>query len=89
MRFDSDDLPVLPKGEFYELWFLAPGDDAGDPRRISAGTFHPDEQFRSHVTLFAAVDPTVHGQVAVTAEPGDGDPDPAETPVLTGSLRLN
>lgn len=88
VRFDSDDLPVLPKGEFYELWFLAPGDDAGDPRRISAGTFHPDEQGRAHVTLFAAVDPTVYGQVEVTAEPGDGDPDPAETPVLTGSLRL-
>lgn len=87
VRFDSDDLPVLPKGEFYEVWFLAP-DAGGEPGRISAGTFHPDQQGRSHVNLFAAVDPTVYTGIEVTAEPGDGDPDPAEDPVLTGPLSL-
>lgn len=87
IRFDSDDLPVLPKTEFYEVWFLST-EGEGPTRRISAGTFHPDSEGRSHVTLFAAVDPTVYTQVEVTAEPGDGDPDPADDPVLRGSLRL-
>jgi len=87
VRFDSDDVPVLPKGAFYEVWFLAPDAGGGEPGRISAGTFHPDAQGRSHVTLFAAVDPTVYTGMEVTAEPGGRDPGPAD-PVLAGPLHL-
>ena len=74
IRFDSDDLPILPKGEYYELWFVAPGDTLSGPNRISAGTFHPDENGRSHVRFAAAVDPAAYPVLSVTAEPGDGDP---------------
>jgi anti-sigma-K factor RskA len=70
----SDDLPILPTGEFYELWFVGPGDTLKRPNRISAGTFHPDEQGRSLVELTAAVDPALYPALSVTAEPGDGDP---------------
>lgn len=78
----SDDLPVLPEGEFYELWFVGPGDGAGSPNRISAGTFHPDAQGNSDVRFHAAVDPAKYPVVAVTAEPGDGDPRPSRPDVL-------
>lgn len=78
----SDDLPVLPEGEFYELWFVGPGDGPGDPNRISAGTFHPDAQGSSDVRFHAAVDPSKYPVVAVTAEPGDGDPRPSRPDVL-------
>ena len=74
IEFDTDELPILPKGEFYELWFVGPGDSLADPNRISAGTFHPDEAGRSHVVFAAAVDPAQYPVLSVTAEPGDGDP---------------
>lgn len=74
IAFRTDDLPILPKTEYYELWFVAPGDTLERPRRISAGTFHPDERGRSHADFTAAVDPKRYPVVSVTAEPGDGNP---------------
>ena len=74
IRFRTQDLSILPKGAYYELWFVGPGDAPGAPNRISAGTFHPDENGRSHVTFAAAVDPALYPVLSVTAEPGDGDP---------------
>ena len=72
----SDSLPVLPVGEFYELWFVGPGDTPLSPDRISAGTFHPDADGRSELHLHAAVDPALFPVLSVTAESGDGDPRP-------------
>jgi hypothetical protein len=72
--FRSGTLPILPKGEYYELWFVGPGDTPANPNRISAGTFHPDARGRSFVTFAAAVEPRKYPVVSVTAEPGDGDP---------------
>jgi anti-sigma-K factor RskA len=74
IAFRTDDLPILPKGEYYELWFVGPGDKPGQPNRISAGTFHPDKQGRSHADFTAAVDPAEYPGLSVTAEPGDGNP---------------
>lgn len=82
VEFRTDDLPILPTGEFYELWFVGPGDSPERPNRISAGTFHPDEDGRSHVTLTAAVDPAKYPVLVVTAEPGDGNPAPSDVEVL-------
>jgi anti-sigma-K factor RskA len=76
VELSSDDLPILPKGELYEVWFVGPDDRPGAPQRISAGTFHPDEDGRTRVTLAAAVDPALFPTIVVTAEPGDGDPAP-------------
>jgi anti-sigma-K factor RskA len=74
IRFDTDDLPILPRGEYYELWFVGPGDTPARPNRISAGTFHPDDDGRSHVRFAAAVDPAKYPVLSVTAEPSDGNP---------------
>jgi Anti-sigma-K factor rskA len=72
----TDELPILPKGELYELWFAGPGDSPSRPNRISAGTFHPDERGRTRVRLAAAVDPALYPVLSVTKEPGDGAPQP-------------
>ena len=80
--FRSDELPILPAGEYYELWFVGPGDRPGRPNRISAGTFHPDAEGRSDVRFTAAVDPAKYPELAVTAEPGDGDPAPSGPDIL-------
>jgi anti-sigma-K factor RskA len=54
----------------YELWFVS----ADGRRRVSAGTFHPDEQGRGTVRLLAAADPVAYPRLSVTLEPSDGDP---------------
>lgn len=82
VRLRSDDLPILPKGEYYEVWFVGPGDSPAQRNRISAGTFHPDDQGRSEVELTAAVDPAKYPGLSVTAEPGDGNPAPNGPEVL-------
>lgn len=84
----TGDLPILPKGEYYEVWFVGPGDRPRRPERISAGTFHPNEDGRSDVTFAAAVDPAKYPRMAITAEPADGDPSPAPRDVLTGRVSL-
>jgi anti-sigma-K factor RskA len=53
----------------YELWFVAP-----DGRRVSAGTFHPDDEGRGTVRLVGAADPKVYTQIRVSLEPADGKP---------------
>jgi anti-sigma-K factor RskA len=53
----------------YELWFVAP-----DGRRVSAGTFHPDDSGRGTVRLVGAADPMVYTQLRVSLEPADGKP---------------
>jgi anti-sigma-K factor RskA len=53
----------------YELWFVAP-----DGRRVSAGTFHPDDAGRGTVRLVGAADPRAYPEIAVSLEPADGDP---------------
>jgi hypothetical protein len=87
IELDTDALPILPRGEYYELWFVAPDDTAGAPHRISAGTFHPDPAGRSDVRFVAAVDPTLFPVVEVTAEPGARDPAPNGRVVLRTTLR--
>ena len=82
ITLESDSLPILPKGDYYELWFVGPGDGPGSPNRISAGTFHPDEEGHSSVRFAAAVDPALYPVLSVTAEPGDGDPRPTGPEVL-------
>lgn len=88
VRLHSDDLPILPKGEYYEVWFVGPGDTPAQRNRISAGTFHPDEQGRSDVQLTAAVDPAKYPELSVTAEPGDGDPALNGPEVLRSRLQV-
>jgi len=89
VRLASDDLPILPTGELYEVWFVGPGDTPDAPQRISAGTFHPDADGRSRVELTAAVDPALYPIIAVTAEPGDGDPAPSGVEVLRADIQLD
>lgn len=86
IRLKSDDLPILPKGEFYEVWFVGPGDAPASPNRISAGTFHPDDQGRTRIVLLAAVDPKKLPVLEITAEPGDGNPLPSGPAVLRTRL---
>lgn len=79
-------LPILPTGEYYQVWFVAAADAPGSPDRISAGTFHPDPDGRSDVRFAAAVNPELYPRVEITAEPGDGNPLPTGPVVLAASI---
>jgi anti-sigma-K factor RskA len=85
---ETDDLSILPVGEFYEVWFVAADDVPGAPNRISAGTFHPDNNGRTDISLTAAVDPTKFPILAITAEPADGNPAASANEVTRGRLRV-
>lgn len=86
VELDTRALEILPTGEFYEVWFVAPDDTPAQPNRISAGTFHPDEAGRSEVRFAAAVDPTLFPLLQITAEPGDGDPRASGVVVMEARL---
>ena len=83
VKLESGSLPVLDNDEeFYEAWFVAPGDTPEEPNRVSAGTFHPDEQGKTSVRLTAAVVPKSYPVLSMTREPRDGDPRPTGREVL-------
>ncbi len=82
----TDQLPILPTGGYYQVWFVAPDDSVSTPNRISAGTFHPDADGRTAVRLAAAVDPDLFPIVEITAEPGDGNPLPTGPVVLRAQI---
>jgi hypothetical protein len=88
VRIHTDDLAILPTGEFYEVWFVGPDDEPDSPDRISAGTFHPDEHGVSDISLTAAVDPALYPTLVITAEAGDGDPAPGPIEVARVALDL-
>jgi hypothetical protein len=70
----SSTLMKLPASEYYELWFVGPGDAPGAPSRVSAGTFHPDSRGRVVARFFAAANPRKLPVIAITREPRDGSP---------------
>jgi hypothetical protein len=81
----SSTLPILPASEYYELWFVGPGDAPGAPNRVSAGTFHPDSRGRVVARFFAAANPRKLPVIAVTREPRDGDPAATMPDILRSS----
>jgi Anti-sigma-K factor rskA len=86
IELDTDELPILPTGGYYEVWFIAPDENEGAASRISAGTFHPDQDRRSAVRFAAAVDPAKFPTVEITAEPGDGNPAATGPVVLRATI---
>ena len=70
----SSTLAKLPASQYYELWFVGPGDMPGAPNRVSAGTFHPDSRGRVVARFFAAANPRKLPVIAITREPRDGNP---------------
>ncbi len=86
VTIETNELPILPLGEYYEVWFVAKGDTPTNPDRISAGTFHPDTEGNTDVLLTAAVDPAKYPTLAITAEPADGDPAPSDEEIARGDL---
>ena len=79
---DTDVLPILPTGEYYEVWFVGPDDAPGTPEPDLGRHVPPRSRTgRSDVQFAAAVNPELYPVVEITAEPGDGNP-LADRPVV-------
>jgi hypothetical protein len=76
--FYAFDLPSLPAGKTYELWFIA----AGTP--VAAGTFDVDPRGTGTVRVERVTDATRIEAWAVTIEPKGGVPQPTGAMVLKG-----
>lgn len=87
ISFSSPNLPILPTGQYYEIWFVGPGDTPSTPNRVSAGTFHPDADGNSEVEFSGAVDPAKLPVIEVTREVGPRDLKPGPTVVSTEGKR--
>ena len=81
-------LPEPPSGRFYQCWWVGPGNRAGHPRLVSAGTFtvgpsgtaavqlwtaaDPDDFPAIEITLDSAARPGQPGRVVLSGTAGDG-----------------
>jgi hypothetical protein len=77
-------LPTLPAGQFYELWFTRPGSSGNEV--TSAGTFRSAAGGAPRASFDVALDPIAFDALVLTVEPEDGDPAPAGEPVLRVEL---
>ena len=69
-----DGLEPPPPGSYFECWYVAPGDTAASPSRLSAGTFTVTASGPTTVHMTTAADPRRFPAIEVTLEPDDGDP---------------
>ena len=80
--FTAANLPALPPGRIYQLWFVA-----ADNARISAGLLAPDAA--GSVTVLLTTSPAIPQPtiLAVTNEPAGGAPEPTGTMYLIGQVK--
>ncbi|PZG22018.1 hypothetical protein C1J01_05285 [Nonomuraea aridisoli] len=78
MVFASSDLPELPAGRTYELWFMGP--DGPRPAGLLGGSA---EETTTSVLLTARPG---DGHVALTVEPAGGSDSPTTPPLLLAAL---
>lgn len=76
--FAASNLPALPSGRTYQLWYLTPG----APR--SAGLFKPDASGRAILTLDPPASTSPPSGLAVSIEPDGGVPAPTGAIYLAG-----
>jgi anti-sigma-K factor RskA len=76
--FFAHDLPALPSGKTYELWYIAGG------KPVAAGTFSVDPRGSGSLQVKGVPDVAGIQAWAVTIEPAGGVPQPTGAMVLKG-----
>ena len=74
----GSNLPALPAGRTYQLWFVTPR------APVSAGLLKPDEAGRLTMVLNTPADIPAPAALAVTIEPEGGSPGPTGAKYLVG-----
>ena len=78
-------LPEPGPGQFYQCWWAGPGNRAGHPRLVSAGTFTAGPSGTATVQLWTAADPDDFPAIEITLDSAarPGQPGPV---VLSGTV---
>jgi hypothetical protein len=61
-------LPELGPGQFYQCWWVGPGNTPGHPRLVSAGTFTVGPSGTASVQMWTAADPDDFPTVEITLD---------------------
>ena len=77
-------LPSLPKGQFYECWWVGPGNRPGHPALVSAGTFVVGSSGTATAHMWAAADPEDFKSMEITTETTANSSQPGQV-VLSGT----
>ena len=77
-------LPSLPKGQFYECWWIGPDNRPGHPDVISAGTFIVGPSGSATAHMWTAADPETFKAMKITTETMIGTSQPGQA-VLAGT----
>ena len=77
-------LPSLGQGQFYECWWVGPGNRPGHPALVSAGTFVVGSSGTATAHMWAAADPDDFKSMEITTET-TADPGQPGQVVLSGT----
>jgi anti-sigma-K factor RskA/putative zinc finger protein len=86
IRLTVSHLPPLGPGQFYECWYAGPGNRAGHPELITAGTFILGRSGAGSFTMWSAANPQVFKTMQITAE-RPGNAGQHGQVILTGTAR--
>ena len=77
-------LPSLGQGQFYECWWVGPGNRPGHPALVSAGTFVVGSSGTATAHMWAAADPEDFKSMEITTETTANSSQPGQV-VLSGT----
>ena len=77
-------LPSLGQGQFYECWWVGPGNRPGHPALVSAGTFVVGSSGTAAAHMWAAADPDDFKSMEITTETTANSSQPGQV-VLSGT----
>jgi hypothetical protein len=78
-------LPKLGPGQFYQCWWVGPGNRPGHPRLVSAGTFTVGTTGTASVQMWTAADPDDFPTVEITLDSAARPGQPGQV-VLSGRV---
>ena len=78
-------LPEPGSGQFYQCWWVGPGNRAGHPRLVSAGTFTVGPSGTATVQLWTAADPDDFSTIEITLDSAARPGQPGRV-VLSGTV---
>jgi hypothetical protein len=82
VQLTAEHLPAPGPGQFYQCWWVGPGNRSGHPRLVSAGTFTVSRSGAATVQMWTAADPDDFPAVEITL-------DSATRPGLPGRVVLS
>ena len=85
VQLTAKHLPVPGPGQFYQCWWVGPGNRPGHPRLVSAGTFTASRSGAATMQMWTAADPDDFSAVEITLDSATQPGQPGRV-VLSGTV---